>query len=70
MASVHTMKNLLVSSARPGPMRKSSRWWLPVSAVTIRIAFDFFALSVPCVTYEMAKSLITSPLSSLRSPIR
>ena len=26
MASVATMKYLLVSSALPGPMRKSSRW--------------------------------------------
>jgi hypothetical protein len=26
IASVHTMKYLLVSSALPGPIRKSSRW--------------------------------------------
>ena len=35
----------------------------------MRIAFDFFAFSVPWVTYEIAKSLMTSPLSSLRSPM-
>ena len=50
MASVATTKYLFVSSALPGPMRKSSRWWLPLIAVTIRIAFDFFAFSLPCVT--------------------
>src|SRR5262249_42165197 len=37
-------------------------------AVTMRIAFDFFSLSVPWVTYDMQKSLIVSPLSSLSSP--
>jgi hypothetical protein len=46
------------------------RWWLPLIAVTIRTAFDFAAFSVPCVTYDMQKSLIASPLSSLRSPMQ
>ena len=69
MASVHTTKYLFVSSALPGPIRKSRRWWLPVRAVTIKTAFDRFAFSAPCVTYEIAKSLMTSPLSSRRSPM-
>ncbi len=47
IASVATMKYLVVSSALPGPIRKSRRWWFPDSAVTIRMAFDFWALSVP-----------------------
>src|SRR5947209_7514143 len=46
------------------------RWWLPLIAVTMRIAFDLLAFRVPCVTYEMQKSLIASPLSSLRSPMQ
>ena len=50
IASLQMMKYLSVSRALPGPIRKSMRWWLPPTAVTIRIAFDFFALSVPCVT--------------------
>jgi hypothetical protein len=45
-------------------MREPIRRWLPLIAVTIRIAFDLFAFSFPCVTYEIAKSLMTSSLSS------
>src|SRR5476651_1371207 len=44
------------------------RWWFPPIAVTIRIALDFEASSVPCVTYETEKSRIASPPSSLKSP--
>ena len=47
MASVATMKYLFVSSAFQGPIRKSSRWWFPDSAVTMRMALDFLAFSVP-----------------------
>ena len=50
MASVAMTKYLFVSSDLPGPIMKSSRWWLPVSAVTMRIALDFAAFSVPWVT--------------------
>ena len=69
MASVQTTKYRSVSSALPDPIMKSSRWWFPVRAVTIRMALDRFAFSVPWVTYEIAKSRMTSPLSSLRSPM-
>src|ERR1700746_64309 len=44
------------------------RWWLPPMAVTMRIALLLSALSVPCVTYEIEKSRMVSPLSSLKSP--
>jgi hypothetical protein len=33
-----------------------------------RIALSFAAFNVPCVTYDILKSLITSPLSRMRSP--
>src|SRR5262245_28393538 len=46
------------------------RWWLPPIAVTVSTAFDLLALSVPCVTYEMQKSRIAPPPSSLRSPMQ
>src|SRR5262249_41772245 len=70
MASVVTTKYVFVSNALPGPTRKSRRWWLPLMAVTIRIALGFFALSRPWGTDEIAKSLMTSPPSRFRSPIR
>ena len=70
IASVAITKYFVVSSALPGPIRKSMRWWFPLVAVTIKTAFDFLAFNVPWVTYEMAKSLMTSPLSSLKSPMR
>ncbi len=40
MGSVATMKWRVVSSALPSPMRKSRRWWVPVSAEQTRIAFE------------------------------
>jgi hypothetical protein len=70
IASVATMKYFVGSSAFPGPIRKSRRWWFPLIAVTMRMAFDLFAFSVPWVTYEIEKSLMTSPLSNLKSPMR
>src|SRR5213076_319771 len=57
MASVQTTKYRSVSSALPDPIMKSSRWWFPVSAVTIRMALDRFAFSVPWLTYEIAHGM-------------
>ena len=50
IGSAAMMKYRFVSSALPGPMRKSSRWCVPVSEMHTRIALERSAFSAPCVT--------------------
>src|SRR5215472_16974401 len=68
IASVQMMKYLSGSSAFPGPIMKSIRWWLPEIAVTIRMALDFSAFSLPWVTKEMEGEVLDS-LAALQREI-
>ena len=68
IGSAATMHQRAGSSARPGPIRKSSRWCVAVRAGQTRSGVRACAIELAMDDNDCRKSAIVSPDSSCRSP--